>query len=86
MEKWNKPAGTNFGQAVSYVDAHEDYDRLIVISDEQSTDKVPQCKGRGYGINVSPYQNGVTYGGNWTHVDGFSEGTLGYISTIERNL
>lgn len=86
MKRWMLPHGTNFGHAVSVIDSHEDYDRLIVISDEQSTDKVPNCKGRGYGINVAPYQNGVTYGGNWTHIDGFSEGTLGYMSTIEKNL
>lgn len=86
IQKWNAPASTYFGAAVAQVDASENYDRLIVISDEQSNDQVPNCKGRGYGINVAPYQNGVTYGGNWTHIDGFSEGTLGYISTIEKNL
>ncbi len=86
IQKWNAPASTYFGAAVEHVDKHEQYDRLIVISDEQSNDKVPACKGRGYGINVAPYQNGVTYGNTWTHIDGFSEGTLGYISTIEKNL
>jgi len=45
------------------------YDRLVVITDEQSHDSVPAPKGVGYVINVASAQNGVGYGA-WTHVDG----------------
>lgn len=77
------PAGTEFGKAVDYINRRENYDRLIVISDEQTADKVPPPTARGYGINTAPYQNGVTYQGKWIHLDGFSEATLKYIREIE---
>src|SRR5437764_10640304 len=41
--------GTYLGKALS--DIKEDYDRLIVITDEQSHDAVPNPKARGYVIN-----------------------------------
>jgi hypothetical protein len=57
-------------------------DRLIVITDEQSADAVPDPQGKGYMINVASYKNGVGYG-PWLHVDGFSEAILSYIQTYE---
>lgn len=58
-------------------------DRLIVITDEQSADKVPDPKhGKGYIVNVASAKNGVGYGA-WTHVDGFSEAIVGYIMQSE---
>jgi Mg-chelatase subunit ChlD len=56
--------------------------RLIVITDEQSHDKVPAPKGPGYVINVASAKNGVGYG-PWTHIDGFSEAVFQYIRAIE---
>lgn len=58
-------------------------DRLIVITDEQSADKVPNPVGKGYMINVASNKNGVGYG-PWTHVDGFSESIVTYIQESER--
>lgn len=76
-------AGTFLGQAVKAVDNNRAYDRLIVITDEQSSDKVSDPKSRGYMINVASYQNGVGYG-KWLHIDGFSESVINYIQEYEK--
>jgi 60 kDa SS-A/Ro ribonucleoprotein len=80
-----RPSGTNLGGAIRMVDVQErEYDRLIVITDEQSADQVKSPVGKAYAINVASNRNGVTYGGNWTHVDGFSESVLRYIYELEQ--
>lgn len=63
----------------------EPYGRLIVLSDEQAHDNVPNpsADGRGYMINVASYKNGVGYG-RWTHIDGWSEAVVEYIREFER--
>lgn len=58
-------------------------DRLIVITDEQSSDPVQNPIGRGYMINVASYQNGVGYG-PWNRVDGWSEAVIDYITEYEK--
>lgn len=75
-------SGTYLGQAVAGVNKAVQYDRLIVISDEQTADAVPNPKGKGYMINVASEKNGIGYG-SWTHMDGFSESTLRYIQEVE---
>jgi 60 kDa SS-A/Ro ribonucleoprotein len=72
--------GTYLGKAVSEIDG--DYDRMIVLTDEQSHDRVPGPRGRGYMINVASYQNGVGYG-PWTHIDGWSESVIEYVRGLE---
>jgi hypothetical protein len=57
-------------------------DRLIVISDEQTADKIPTPESKGYMLNVSSYKNGVGYG-SWTHIDGFSESCVKWIQAVE---
>lgn len=75
--------GTMLGQAVVAVRAAcPDMDRLIVITDEQSSDFVGAPGCRGYMINVATDQNGVRYG-DWTRINGFSESVVNYISEIE---
>lgn len=74
-------SGTYLGKAVELINSKE-YDRLIVFTDEQSHDYVPQSRGRGYMINVANYENGVGYG-EWVHIDGFSENILKYIQELE---
>lgn len=78
----NVHGSTYMGAAVSHVDASEKYDRLIVITDEQSHDTVPSPKGRGYILNIATDKNGVGYGA-WTHVHGWSESVLNYIGSSE---
>lgn len=83
----NQPhGGTNLGRALSQVEAEvRDYDRLIVITDEQSHDQVGAPRGKGYVINVASFKNGVGYG-PWTHVDGWSEAVVEYIAELEKTV
>ena len=76
--------GTNLGASLTQVEAavREGYDRLVVITDEQSHDRVPAPKGKGYVINVASARNGVGYG-EWTHIDGWSEAVIDYITSLE---
>lgn len=75
---------TYLGKAVAGMN-RLDYDRLIVITDEQSHDPVPAPKGRGYMINVASYRNGVGYG-PWVHIDGFSEAVIRFIQEYEKSV
>jgi 60 kDa SS-A/Ro ribonucleoprotein len=74
--------GTYLGEAIRRINSDEKYDRLLVLTDEQSHDPVPNPAGMGYIINVAAYQNGIGYGA-WTHIDGWSEAVLDYISAYE---
>lgn len=75
-------AGTLLGQAVKEMNA-EPHDRLIVVTDEQSQDPVPEpVAKRAYLVNVASNRNGIGYG-RWTHIDGFSEAVITYISESE---
>lgn len=73
--------GTNIRAAVALADKIG-YDRLILVTDEQSATPVGAPKGRGYVINVASYQNGIGYG-PWTRINGFSESVLRYIAATE---
>ncbi|HXR38491.1 MAG TPA: VWA domain-containing protein, partial [Terracidiphilus sp.] len=81
----NQPhGGTYLGASLKQVESEvrEGYDRLIVITDEQSHDQVPAPHGLGYVINVASARNGVGYG-PWTHIDGWSEAVIDYIAELE---
>ena len=80
MEVSQRHGGTRLGAALDSI--REQYDRIIVITDEQSHDRVGAPRGRGYMINVASARNGVGYG-PWTHIDGFSEAVIDYIREIE---
>jgi 60 kDa SS-A/Ro ribonucleoprotein len=82
LEASQPHGGTNLGAALAHVEANEAYDRLIVITDEQSHDRVPAPQGRGTIINVASAQNGVGYGA-WSHIDGWSEAIVEYIRAVE---
>ena len=74
--------GTMLGQAIKEANAIP-HDRLIVVTDEQSADKVPDPVAKhAYMINVASSKNGVGYG-KWTHIDGFSESLIRFIHEIE---
>ena len=76
--------GTELGKAIEKINALA-HDRLIVVTDEQSHDRVPAPKAaKAYMVNVASARNGVGYGPNWVHVDGFSEAVLGFIREHER--
>jgi len=76
--------GTYLGVSLQQVEreVREGYDRLIVITDEQSHDQVPAAQAKGYMINVASARNGVGYG-PWTHIDGWSEAVIDYIAELE---
>lgn len=76
-------SSTYLGNALGAIHAKIPYDRIIVITDEQSHDKVPVPKGKGYVINVATYKNGIGYG-PWTHIDGWSEAVIDYIRESEK--
>ena len=76
-------ASTLLGAAVKHVNALP-HERLIVVTDEQSHDAVPDPRAtKAYMVNVASARNGVGYG-RWTHVDGFSEAVLGFIREHEQ--
>lgn len=74
--------GTNTQTALLLAEA-QGYDRIIVITDEQSHQSITAPKtDRAYFINVASYKNGIGYG-PWTHIDGWSESVLQYIVAAE---
>lgn len=77
--------GTYLSEAVKHVNQQGEYDRLIVIADEQSASrKLVSATSKGYMINVASNKNGVGYG-SWTHIDGFSERVIDYVQAIEHS-
>jgi 60 kDa SS-A/Ro ribonucleoprotein len=85
MEASQPHSGTFLGKALDTVAEGKNapYDRIIVITDEQSHDRVAAPRARGYVINVASARNGVGYG-PWIHIDGWSEAVLEYIREAER--
>ena len=80
MESSQPHQATYLGAALDAID--ERYDRIIVITDEQSHDRIGAPRGKGYVINVASARNGVGYG-PWVHIDGFSEAVIDYIRELE---
>jgi hypothetical protein len=84
LDKSQPHGGTCLGKALEQVEAdcRMGYDRLVVITDEQSHDQVPAPRGCGYVINVASNRNGVGYG-EWMHIDGWSESVVEFIAELE---
>lgn len=74
-------SSTMLGASVQRLN-QESLDRLIVITDEQSHDRVPNPTANGYLINVANNQHGVGYG-PWVHIDGWSERVLDFVREYE---
>ena len=71
--------GTRLGSALEGINSLEPaYDRLVVITDEQSHDSVPNSRAEGFMINVASNRNGVGYGA-WNHIDGWSDAIFDYL-------
>jgi len=81
----NSPSGGTDTQRAVTLAANEGYNRVIVVTDEQSHTVVnsPLIGTRGYFINVATNQNGIGYGA-WTRIDGWSEHVIDYIREFER--
>lgn len=80
----SQPHGSTYlGAAVQLVQSRCPHDRLIVITDEQSADRVPEPIAKfAYMVNVASAKNGVGYG-LWVRISGFSEAVLTYIREFE---
>jgi hypothetical protein len=76
--------GTDVAAAVKLANG-KGYDRIIVITDEQSRTNLiePLPDSLAYIINVASYENGIGYG-RWTHINGFSQAIVQYIQEMER--
>lgn len=76
--------GTNTDTALTLA-RQQGYDRIIVITDEQSHQAVsgPLTGAKGYFINVASNKNGIGYGA-YTHIDGWSEAVLQYVQAAEQ--
>lgn len=61
---------------------NDSYDRIVVITDEQTHDGIVAPRGKGYVIDVASNLNGVGYG-QWMHIDGWSEAVIDYLRTFE---
>ena len=75
-------SSTLLGQAIMKINESETYDRIIILTDEQAHDVIPNPTNKGYIINVAAYQNGIGYG-PYTHISGWSEAVLDYIQASE---
>lgn len=79
----SQSGGTELGASLERLDIHTKYDRIIVITDEQSYDRPAKPKGIGYILNVGSYDNGINHDA-WTTITGFSEAVLDYIQMAEK--
>jgi hypothetical protein len=81
MDASQPHSSTRLGAALDGI--REKFDRIVVVTDEQSHDRVPAPKGKGYMVNVASAKYGVGYGA-WSHIDGWSEAVVEYIRELER--
>ena len=76
--------GTHLGAAIASVKANTKYDRLIVMTDEESSDVVGSPGvDKAYILNVASYQNGVNRS-DYVTITGFSESCIDYIREVEK--
>lgn len=63
----------------------EGFDRIIIVTDEQSHDGIMGIGGdvKGYVINTAPYKYSVGYEGMWTHISGWSDNVFTFIAELE---
>lgn len=79
--------GTDTHRVVKEVMDTGKYDRVIIITDEQSSSSIPsphdKCKGRAYIMNIASYKNGIGHG-DWETISGFSANIFRYIIAREK--
>lgn len=86
IDKSQEHRGTYLWKSVS-IASDKDYNRIIVITDEQSYDSPVQAKNNNcYIVNVSTYNKGVGYEYGYKHINGFSDKIFDYIFEIEKNM
>lgn len=77
------PGGGTDTMAALVLANQKQYDRIIVITDEQSHTVIGSPHGIGYFINVATSKNGIGYG-QWNHIDGWSESVIEWIRQYEK--
>jgi hypothetical protein len=73
---------TYIGRTIDAIWHNYQPDRMIVVTDEQSHDVVPQPNTKLYIVNVQPYKRGVGYN-RWVQIDGWSDSIIEYIRELE---
>ena len=82
IDKSQYHSGTYMWDAISTVEKVH-YDRLIVITDEQTMGMPHNAVIKNaYIINVAPYNKGVGYNNGYKHINGFSDKVFNYITEI----
>jgi 60 kDa SS-A/Ro ribonucleoprotein len=78
-------SGTQLGAAMTTMNRLIKADRIVVITDEQSHDRVPDPNFKhAWMINVAANRNGVGYG-RWRHIDGWSDSVIRFIAASEND-
>jgi 60 kDa SS-A/Ro ribonucleoprotein len=89
IDKSQGHSGTALGASLSLFESKRNnikIDRIIVITDEQHSDRLPRMNiDKCYIINVSNCKNGIGNKGQWTTISGFSENVIDYIQEIEKD-
>lgn len=75
-------SATCLGAALDAV-TQNPYDRIIVITDEQSADTGREKLHNTYIINVGGYENSLKYEGEVTRISGWSESVFDFIQMLE---
>lgn len=77
---------TYLGKAIKNIHKMEkEYDRMIVITDEQSHDNIEtSISGKGYIMNIAPYEHGINFDAQWVRINGFSEAVIDWMIEYER--
>ena len=73
--------GTDLDRAIKAV-LKKGFERIIVVTDEQSCTSISSVNCKAYIINVGSYERGVGHG-NWVTISGWSDKILDYISVFE---
>lgn len=83
IDKSQCHSGTYMWKAIEEIKKNK-YDRLIIITDEQSMDSGTSTNIKNsYIINVATYNKGVGYQNGIKHINGFSDKVFNYIIEIE---
>jgi hypothetical protein len=81
-------SGTMLGAALNVIKSATNikFDRLIVITDEQTSDDISRMPSKNnYILNIAGYQNGIGAKNQWTTITGFSEASIDFIRELENS-
>jgi hypothetical protein len=91
VETSQRHGGTYLGGSIKAMDAYGLFNlasRLIVVTDEQVQPghELPKWTwpGRGYVINVAPYEHGLTTKDGWVRINGWSDRAIEFIQRYEK--